>query len=75
MELLIALLHVGHFIVDTGLLRFARSGNQEFTDELSRWTFQEKSVLKVFDHRHHKDGETQKLETYRIKDNIVSSSQ
>ncbi|KAI9284485.1 Dolichyl-diphosphooligosaccharide--protein glycosyltransferase subunit WBP1 [Umbelopsis sp. AD052] len=54
-----------------GVKKFARSGNKEFTDELSRWTFQEKSVLKVFDHRHHKEGETQKLETYRIKDNIT----
>lgn len=49
-----------------------KSGNAEFIDQLSRWTFQEKSVLKVHDHKHHKDGETHKADSYRIKDNIVS---
>ncbi|KAJ2959410.1 hypothetical protein NQZ79_g5187 [Umbelopsis isabellina] len=48
-----------------------KSGNEEFVKELSRWTFQEKSVLKVHDHRHHKDGETHVPEFYRIKDNIT----
>ncbi|KAI9278680.1 Dolichyl-diphosphooligosaccharide--protein glycosyltransferase subunit WBP1 [Phascolomyces articulosus] len=47
------------------------SGNAEFVDEISKWTFQEKSVLKVVDHRHHKINETSQPEAYRIKDEIL----
>ncbi|KAI8076366.1 Dolichyl-diphosphooligosaccharide--protein glycosyltransferase subunit WBP1 [Halteromyces radiatus] len=46
-------------------------GNEGFIKELTKWTFQEKGVLKVVDHRHHKENSTEQLEWYRIKDNIV----
>lgn len=62
------------FSHDDCFYRAEKSGNQEFIDQLSRWTFQEKSVLKVHDHRHHKDGDTHKADSYRIKDDIVSAS-
>ncbi|KAI8140364.1 Dolichyl-diphosphooligosaccharide--protein glycosyltransferase subunit WBP1 [Fennellomyces sp. T-0311] len=51
--------------------RHVPSGNIEFVDQLSKWTFQEKSVLKVVNHRHHKANETTQPETYRVKDDIV----
>ncbi|KAI7852645.1 Dolichyl-diphosphooligosaccharide--protein glycosyltransferase subunit WBP1 [Circinella umbellata] len=47
------------------------SGNIEFVEQLSKWTFQEKSVLKVVDHRHHKVNETSQPEYYRIKDEMM----
>ncbi|CAO3588996.1 unnamed protein product [Absidia cylindrospora] len=50
---------------------FEQPGNQDFIQQLSKWTFQEKSVLKVMDHRHHKENSTTSLEWYRIKDDIV----
>ncbi|CAG8447010.1 5597_t:CDS:2 [Ambispora gerdemannii] len=50
-----------------------KSGNQAFVDDLTKWTFQEKGVLKVTARRHHLEGEEEPLETYRIKDNIVYS--
>ncbi|KAI8343385.1 Dolichyl-diphosphooligosaccharide--protein glycosyltransferase subunit WBP1 [Chlamydoabsidia padenii] len=47
------------------------NGNEAFTNQLVKWTFQEKGVLKVVDHRHHKENSTESLEWYRIKDDIV----
>ncbi|KAI9499198.1 Dolichyl-diphosphooligosaccharide--protein glycosyltransferase subunit WBP1 [Zychaea mexicana] len=51
--------------------RHVPSGNSQFVDELAKWTFQEKGVLKVVDHRHHKANETVQPEAYRIKDEIM----
>ncbi|CAO3645821.1 unnamed protein product [Cunninghamella echinulata] len=47
------------------------NGNEAFVTELTKWTFQEKSVLKIMDHRHHKEDGFEALEWYRIKDSIV----
>jgi oligosaccharyltransferase complex subunit beta len=46
-------------------------GNEAFINQLVKWTFQEKGVLKVVDHRHHKEDSAESLEWYRIKDDIV----
>ncbi|KAI8071712.1 Dolichyl-diphosphooligosaccharide--protein glycosyltransferase subunit WBP1 [Gongronella butleri] len=46
-------------------------GNAAFITELTKWTFQEKSVLKVVDHRHHPEGSKHSKPWYRIKDDIV----
>lgn len=51
--------------------RNVQSGNAAFVDELVKWTFQEKSVLKVVSHYHHKANETEQQSAYRIKDDIV----
>ncbi|KAI8090106.1 Dolichyl-diphosphooligosaccharide--protein glycosyltransferase subunit WBP1 [Gilbertella persicaria] len=48
-----------------------KSGNEAFVSQLSKWTFQEKSVLKVIGHSHHKQNETEQLDWYRVKDDIV----
>ncbi|KAI9487526.1 MAG: Dolichyl-diphosphooligosaccharide--protein glycosyltransferase subunit WBP1 [Benjaminiella poitrasii] len=48
-----------------------RSGNEEFISQLSKWTFQEKGVLKIAGHYHHKEDETEQLDWYRVKDDIV----
>ncbi|KAL1931449.1 hypothetical protein VTP01DRAFT_9591 [Rhizomucor pusillus] len=51
--------------------RTVQSGNAAFVEELSKWTLQEKSVLKIVSHRHHKANETEQQSAYRIKDDIV----
>ncbi|CAG8445647.1 3686_t:CDS:2 [Ambispora leptoticha] len=53
--------------------RYPKSGNQALIDDLIKWTFQEKGVLRVTSRRHHQEGEIEPLETYRIKDHIVYS--
>ncbi|KAK4514186.1 uncharacterized protein ATC70_001773 [Mucor velutinosus] len=50
---------------------FKKSGNEEFVKQLSQWTFQEKGVLKVVGHAHHKQNETEQLDWYRVKDDIT----
>ncbi|KAI7900438.1 Dolichyl-diphosphooligosaccharide--protein glycosyltransferase subunit WBP1 [Cokeromyces recurvatus] len=49
----------------------SKSGNEEFIKQLSQWTFQEKGVLKIVGHHHHKEGETEQRDWYRVKDDIV----
>lgn len=50
----------------------ARSGNEEFVTELSKWVFQERGVLRYRDVTHSlKGGETPKM--YTIKDEITYS--
>ncbi|RHZ86150.1 hypothetical protein Glove_54g9 [Diversispora epigaea] len=51
--------------------KFPKSGNEDFAIDLVKWTFQKKGVIKVTSRQHHKEGETEQLETYRIKDNIT----
>ncbi|KAI9168256.1 oligosaccharyl transferase glycoprotein complex, beta subunit [Blastocladiella emersonii ATCC 22665] len=48
-----------------------RPSNQAFVNELVRWTFQEKSVVRAGRTAHHKVGETEQRDMYRIKDEIV----
>ncbi|CEP19582.1 hypothetical protein [Parasitella parasitica] len=50
---------------------YKKSGNEEFVKQLTQWTFQEKSVLKVVGHTHHKQNETEQLDWYRVKDDIT----
>ncbi|KAF9429476.1 hypothetical protein BGZ76_001235 [Entomortierella beljakovae] len=47
------------------------SGNRKFAEELTKWTFQEKSVLEVVSVQHHLVGETEEPAHYRIKDNMT----
>ena len=56
----------------TKIISFEKSGNEEFVKQLTQWTFQEKSVLKVVGHSHRKQNDTQQLDWYRVKDDIVS---
>lgn len=51
---------------------YGKSGNEDFISQLSQWTFQEKGVLKVVGHSHHKQNDTEQLDWYRVKDDIVS---
>ncbi|KAJ3170531.1 hypothetical protein HDU88_008431 [Geranomyces variabilis] len=48
-----------------------QSGNGVFVDELAKWTFQEKGVLKVVSKKHHRENETAQHGIYRIKDDMV----
>nr|CAG8547931.1 1116_t:CDS:10 [Entrophospora candida] len=50
---------------------YPKSGNEAFAKDLTEWSFQEKGVLKVVSRNHHKEGETEQLDIYRIKDDIV----
>ncbi|KAI1303768.1 hypothetical protein EDD11_005307 [Mortierella claussenii] len=47
------------------------SGNRKFVEELTKWTFQEKSALEVVSVEHHKVGEEEAPAHYRIKDNMT----
>lgn len=49
------------------------NGNRKFIEELTKWTFQEKSALDVVAVQHHKIGEEEAPAHYRIKDNMVRS--
>jgi len=49
---------------------YKKSGNLDFITNISKWTFQEKKVLKVVSSKHHKVGETEKPEYYTIKNNM-----
>ncbi|KAJ3391606.1 hypothetical protein HDU92_008955 [Lobulomyces angularis] len=42
--------------------------NLQFVDEISKWVFQEKAVLRVKNAKHHRAHETQQHGIYRIKD-------
>lgn len=48
-----------------------KSGNEAFVEEVSKWTFHERGVLHVRGIKHHKEGETQQPDKYRIKDHVV----
>ncbi|KAG0749576.1 hypothetical protein G6F23_000938 [Rhizopus arrhizus] len=50
---------------------FDKSGNEEFINQLTQWTFQERGVLKVVGFHHHKEGEVEQRDWYRVKDDIV----
>lgn len=50
---------------------YGKSGNEDFIAQLTEWTFQEKGVLRVVGHSHHKANETEQLDWYRVKDDIV----
>lgn len=52
--------------------RMITSGNAAFVNELTKWTFQEKNVLKVVSHHHHKANETGQPDAYRVMDEMVN---
>ncbi|OMJ28945.1 Dolichyl-diphosphooligosaccharide-protein glycosyltransferase 48 kDa subunit [Smittium culicis] len=45
--------------------------NEHFSQDLTKWAFQETGVLKADNLHHHKKGETEQLPRYRIKDTIT----
>lgn len=49
----------------------SKSGNKALVNDLTKWTFQEKGILRTTSRSHHKEGEYEQLEMYRIKDNII----
>ncbi|KAF9620256.1 hypothetical protein IFM89_010991 [Coptis chinensis] len=53
--------------------RYLRSGNEQFTTELSRWVFNERGHLKAVNVRHNKVGETVEPSMYRITDDLEYS--
>lgn len=50
--------------------KHAKSGNEQFATELSKWVFHEKGHLKAVNVRHHKVGEETEPAMYRIKDDL-----
>lgn len=50
--------------------KHAKSGNEQFATELSKWVFHEKGHLKAVSVRHNKVGEETEPAMYRIKDDL-----
>jgi len=50
---------------------FAKSGNQELSDSLTRWVFKEEGVLRVGKVNHHRAGETETPASYTITEDLV----
>ncbi|KAI3698958.1 hypothetical protein L2E82_42898 [Cichorium intybus] len=50
--------------------RYAKSGNQQFATEISKWVFHERGHLKAVNVRHHRVGETDEPAIYRINDEL-----
>ncbi|KAK3007093.1 hypothetical protein RJ639_017607 [Escallonia herrerae] len=62
---------IGHSLnAAISLVRYERSGNEQFTTELSKWVFHERGHLKALNVRHHKVGETDEPAMYRINDDL-----
>ncbi|KXS21071.1 Dolichyl-diphosphooligosaccharide-protein glycosyltransferase 48kDa subunit [Gonapodya prolifera JEL478] len=49
----------------------SKSGNAAFAADISKWTFQERGVLKISAVQHHKEDESFQRDSYRVKDHIV----
>ena len=49
----------------------SKTGNKDFVRQISEWVFQEKSVLKLDGHRHHRQGELKQHGIYTINDDLV----
>ncbi|KAI3674741.1 hypothetical protein L2E82_51967 [Cichorium intybus] len=49
---------------------FAKSGNQQFATEISKWVFSERGHLKAVNVRHQRVGETDESAIYRINDDL-----
>ncbi|CAH1421633.1 unnamed protein product [Lactuca virosa] len=50
--------------------KYAKSGNQQFATEISKWVFHERGHLKAVNVRHHRAGETDEPSIYRINDDL-----
>ncbi|KAL5715155.1 Dolichyl-diphosphooligosaccharide--protein glycosyltransferase 48 kDa subunit [Ranunculus cassubicifolius] len=55
------------------LTKYPKSGNEQFTSELSKWVFHERGHLKAINVRHNKVGETNEPAMYRITDDLEYS--
>ncbi|KAG7035106.1 Dolichyl-diphosphooligosaccharide--protein glycosyltransferase 48 kDa subunit [Cucurbita argyrosperma subsp. argyrosperma] len=53
--------------------KYDKSGNEQFSIELSKWVFHERGHLKAVNVRHHKVGETDEPAIYRINDDLEYS--
>lgn len=51
-------------------IKHAKSGNEQFLTELSKWVFHERGHLKAVNVRHHKVAETDEPAMYRINDDL-----
>lgn len=49
------------------------SVNRELSEEISKWVFKERGVLRALNPQHHRLGESEAAPAYRIKDNITYS--
>lgn len=49
----------------------AKTGNEQFLVELTRWAFHERSVLRASNLRHHPPNSTEQPSRYRITDEVV----
>ncbi|GFY89675.1 dolichyl-diphosphooligosaccharide-protein glycosyltransferase 48kDa subunit family protein [Actinidia rufa] len=54
-------------------IKHAKSGNEQFLTELSKWVFHERGHLKAVNVRHHKVGEADEPAMYRINDDLEYS--
>jgi dolichyl-diphosphooligosaccharide---protein glycosyltransferase subunit DDOST/WBP1 len=48
-----------------------KSGNKQFVQDITKWTFQETLVLRIDNTTHHRVGEAVPRETYTTNDNVV----
>ncbi|KAI3451740.1 hypothetical protein Pfo_008405 [Paulownia fortunei] len=55
------------------LNKYAKSGNEQFVTELSKWIFHERGHLKAVNLKHNKVGETEEPPIYRINDDLEFS--
>ncbi|XP_022012664.2 dolichyl-diphosphooligosaccharide--protein glycosyltransferase 48 kDa subunit [Helianthus annuus] len=53
--------------------KYAKSGNEQFVTELSKWVFHERGHLKAVNVKHHRVGETDEPAIYRINDDLEYS--
>lgn len=56
-----------------GSIEAAKSDNEKFCTELSKWVFKERGVLRYKNVKHHRVGESEAPEIYRVMDNITFS--
>ena len=43
-------------------------------EDFTKWIFQETGVVKIISTSHHREGETEPRELYRIKDDLVNNT-
>jgi len=55
--------------------QFAKSGNEELSNSLTRWVFKEEGVLRVGKVDHHRAGETESPASYTITEDLVYTIQ
>ncbi|KAJ3104413.1 hypothetical protein HDU97_009292 [Phlyctochytrium planicorne] len=58
-------------LIEKKLADGSSNGNLDFANELTKWVFQEKSVVKIVKTSHHRENEDKQHGAYRIKDDMV----